>query len=136
MRISDWSSDVCSSDLLADSDAKGLRRRMLAAGFRSPNAPKIFTLVRIVLIFALPSIILLPQFVSGKQISLLSLYLQGAFFALMGLVVPNLFLTAKADRRQQEILNGFPACLDLMLVCVEAGKIGRASCRARVCPYV
>src|SRR3546814_18354984 len=87
MRISDWSSDVCSSDLLADSDAKGLRRRMLAAGFRSPNAPKIFTLVRIVLIFALPSIILLPQFVSGKQISLLSLYLQGAFFALMGLVV-------------------------------------------------
>lgn len=106
---------------LADSDAKGLRRRMLAAGFRSPNAPKIFTLVRIVLIFALPSIILLPQFVSGKQISLLSLYLQGAFFALMGLVVPNLFLTAKADRRQQEILNGFPDCLDLMLVCVEAG---------------
>jgi tight adherence protein C len=39
----------------------------------------------------------------------------------MGLVIPSLFLTAKADRRRQEILNGFPDCLDLMLVCVEAG---------------
>src|SRR3546814_14372773 len=99
---------------LADSDAKGLRRRMLAAGFRSPNAPKIFTLVRIVLIFALPSILLLPQFVSGKQISILSLYLQGAFFALMGLVVPNLFLTDKDHRHHQEILNALQTCLDFM----------------------
>lgn len=106
---------------LADSDPKGLRRRMLAAGFRSPQAPKIFTLIRILLIFVLPGVILLPQLASGKDMSLLSLYLQGAIFALTGLFLPNLFLTAKADRRQQEILNGFPDCLDLMLVCVEAG---------------
>ncbi|NNK46710.1 MAG: type II secretion system F family protein, partial [Altererythrobacter sp.] len=28
---------------------------------------------------------------------------------------------AKADRRREEIVNGFPDSLDLMLVCVEAG---------------
>ena len=106
---------------LGDSDPKALQRKMLAAGYRSPAAPKIFTLVRLLLIVALPLLILLPQLASDEPISLLSLYLQGAGFAALGLILPNLYLTAKADRRRQEIVNGFPDCLDLMLVCVEAG---------------
>jgi tight adherence protein C len=106
---------------LGDSDPKALQRKMIAAGYRSPQAPKIFTLVRLLLIILLPSLVVLPQLVSDKPISLLSLYLQGAGFAAMGLVLPNLYLTARADRRRQEIVNGFPDCLDLMLVCVEAG---------------
>lgn len=106
---------------LADSDARGLREKMLAAGYRSPHAPKVYTLVRLLLIFVLPSLIVLPQLASAASVSLFSLYLQGAGLAVMGLVMPRLFLAAKADRRRQEILNGFPDCLDLMLVCVEAG---------------
>ena len=39
----------------------------------------------------------------------------------MGLYIPNLFIRAKADRRKEDIVNGFPDCLDLLLVCVEAG---------------
>src|SRR3546814_8354140 len=35
--------------------------------------------------------------------------------------MPNLYISAKASRRQEEIVHGFPDCLDLMLVCVEAG---------------
>lgn len=106
---------------LGDSDPKALQGKLIAAGYRSPQAPKIFTLVRLLLIFVLPSLIVLPQLASDKPISLLRLYLQGAGFAAMGLVLPNLYLTVRADRRRQEIVNGFPDCLDLMLVCVEAG---------------
>ncbi len=106
---------------LGDSDPKALQRKMIAAGYRSPAAPKIFTLVRIIMIVVLPLAILLPQLLSDEPVSLLSLYLQGAGFAALGLFLPNLFVTAKADRRRQEIINGFPDCLDLMLVCVEAG---------------
>lgn len=106
---------------LGDSDPKALQRKMIAAGFRSPDAPKIFTLIRLILIVALPAAIVLPQLASSEPMSPLSLYLQGAGFATLGLLLPNLFLTAKADRRRQEIVNGFPDCLDLMLVCVEAG---------------
>lgn len=106
---------------LGDSNPQGLRRRMLAAGYRSPQAPKIYTLLRLILIFALPSALVLPQLLSEKPVDLFMLYLQGAVLALMGLAIPSLFLAAKADRRRQEILNGFPDCLDLMLVCVEAG---------------
>ena len=44
-----------------------------------------------------------------------------AVLALAGLYVPNLFVTAKADRRREALLNALPDALDLMLVCVEAG---------------
>ncbi|MGN7932781.1 type II secretion system F family protein [Sphingopyxis sp. 22461] len=106
---------------LGDSDPKGLQRKMIAAGYRSPSAPKVFTLVRLLLIFALPIAIVVPQLLSSEPKSLFILYLQGAGLAAMGLFLPSLFLTAKADRRRQEILNDFPDSLDLMLVCVEAG---------------
>lgn len=106
---------------LGDSDPQGLRRKLIAAGYRSPHAPKIFTLLRLMLIFALPAAIVLPQLLSDEPKSVFSLYLFGAGLAVMGLFIPSLFLRAKADRRQQEILNGFPDSLDLMLVCVEAG---------------
>src|SRR5690606_25875872 len=45
----------------------------------------------------------------------------GSVLALLGLYVPNLFISAKADRRREAVTNGFPDCLDLILVCVEAG---------------
>ncbi|HET9429138.1 MAG TPA: type II secretion system F family protein, partial [Allosphingosinicella sp.] len=38
-----------------------------------------------------------------------------------GLYLPTVWISARADRRQQEVLNGLPDALDLMLVCVEAG---------------
>lgn len=106
---------------LGDSNPKALQRKMLAAGYRSPHASKVFTLVRLLLIILLPSLVVLPQLASSEPVSLLKIYFEGAGLAVMGLVLPNLFLTAKADRRREEIVNGFPDCLDLMLVCVEAG---------------
>jgi tight adherence protein C len=51
--------------------------------------------------------------------------------ALAGLYLPSLWIRAKADRRQRDIINGFPDALDLMLVCVEAG-LGLEAAFARV----
>jgi tight adherence protein C len=49
----------------------------------------------------------------------------------MGLYLPTFFIRARADRRQRELINGFPDALDLMLVCVEAG-LGLEAAFARV----
>jgi tight adherence protein C len=105
------------------SDTKGdeLRDKLIAAGYESPAAPRIFTLIRLVMIFALPGIYLLLQLNSPEPPSVFKLYLYGAGLALLGLYVPNLFISAKADRRREEIRNGFPDCLDLILICIEAG---------------
>jgi tight adherence protein C len=80
-----------------------------------------FTLIRLMLIFALPGGFVLLGVLGGGQMSFFKLCLYSAVLALAGLYAPNLFVTARADRRREQITNGFPDCLDLLLVCVEAG---------------
>lgn len=116
---------------LADTRGDKLRDKLVAAGYTSPAAPKIFTLTRLVLVLLLPTLYLLLASAQGQEISFLRLYLFGSGLALLGLYMPNLFVTAKADRRKETITNGFPDCLDLMLVCVEAG-LGLESAMDRV----
>lgn len=106
---------------LTDTKADKLRDKLKAAGYTSPAAPKLFTLSRLVLVLLMPALYLLFATAGGKELSFFKLYVVGSIFAALGLYLPNLFVTAKADRRREEMTNGFPDCLDLMLVCVEAG---------------
>jgi tight adherence protein C len=106
---------------LVDTRGDSVRAKLIAAGYRAPVAPKIYTLMRLVLLFALPAIFGLFAFAGDSQPSAVKLYLIGLGLALFGLYLPNLWISAKADRRKTDIINGFPDCLDLMLVCVEAG---------------
>lgn len=106
---------------LTDSKGDELTERLRAAGYSSPVAPRLYTLLRLVLVIALPTILVVLSLWSGRELSYVKLYIFGSMFALLGLVGPALFVRAKADRRREQIVNGFPDCLDLMLVCVEAG---------------
>ncbi len=106
---------------LADTNAERLSQRMREAGFESPMAPKIFTLVRLVMIFAVPLGYVVLAYSGGEPPTFTRLYLIGTGLALLGLVLPSLYVQGRADRRKEEITNGFPDCLDLMLVCVESG---------------
>lgn len=106
---------------LADSKSDRLRDKMISAGFESPVAPRIYTLVRLVLVMVLPAAFVLLSLLSGKELSFLKLYVFGTIAAAAGLYLPALVVQAKADRRKEAIVNGFPDSLDLMLVCVEAG---------------
>ena len=106
---------------LADTKSDALRERLRAAGFPSPMAPRLYTLLRLALVVILPSLYLLISLSSGASISFLRLYLVGSICAALGLYVPALIVRARADRRREAITNGFPDCLDLMLICVEAG---------------
>lgn len=106
---------------LADSKSDRLTARLRAAGYTSPAAPRVFTLARLALIFVLPLGYLVLAYSGDEPPSFVKLYLTGSALALLGLYLPNLYVRTKADRRKQEIVNGFPDCLDLMLVCVESG---------------
>ena len=106
---------------LGDTNADRLSKKLKAAGFTSPGAPKVYTLVRLCMIFVLPLAYLGLVYLSGETPSFLKIYLICAGLALLGLFFPAVFVQARADRRQEEITNGFPDCLDLMLVCVESG---------------
>jgi tight adherence protein C len=106
---------------LTDKSDDKIRMQLKAAGFRSPSAPRVYTLVRIILVFAFPGWYLLIASFSADPPSVTKLYLVCSVLGALGLYVPNLFIRAKADRRRTEIVNGFPDALDLLLVCVEAG---------------
>lgn len=106
---------------LVDTNNDSLRRRLIAAGYASPEAPKLFTFFRIVLTFALPAVFVLMSLGKAEPPSAMKLYVIASLLAVLGLYLPNLFISAKAARRQEAIIHGFPDALDLMLVCVEAG---------------
>jgi tight adherence protein C len=106
---------------LADTRSERLREKLVAAGFASSSAPRVYTLVRLLLVIVVPLLYVTIAFTQDEPPGFFTLYLVGSALALFGLYAPNLFIRAKADRRREAIVNGFPDCLDLMLVCVEAG---------------
>lgn len=106
---------------LGDTKSDALREKLRAAGFDSPSAPRIYNLIRLLLVVGLPLLFVALSIAGGYEISFGKLYLVGSLVALAGLYLPALVVRAKADRRRQAITNGFPDSLDLMLVCVEAG---------------
>jgi tight adherence protein C len=106
---------------LVDTKDAALRQKLIAAGFTATYAPRVYTLLRLLLVIGLPVLVLTFFGLSGSSPSMMKLYLSLVIAAAMGLYVPSLFVRAKADRRQQALVNAFPDALDLMLVCVEAG---------------
>jgi tight adherence protein C len=116
---------------LVDTKDEALRTKLVAAGFTATYAPRVYTLVRLVMVVGLPLLVLTFYWLVGATPGIFKLYLSLIIAAALGLYLPNLFVRAKADRRQQDIINGFPDALDLMLVCVEAG-LGLEAAFARV----
>lgn len=116
---------------LVDTRDDALRQKLVAAGYAAPFAPRVYTFVRLVLIVTLPLLMLGFFWISGSSPSMTKLYFTLLIAAAFGLYLPNLFIRAKAARRQRELINAFPDALDLMLVCVEAG-LGLEASFARV----
>jgi tight adherence protein C len=115
---------------LMDTRDKALRQKLVAAGYTAPYAPRVYTLIRLVMVLGLPAFVLFIYWFAAASPSIMTLYFSAVIAAALGLYLPALFIRAKADRRQQEIINNFPDALDL-LICVEAG-LGLEAAFARV----
>lgn len=116
---------------LVDTKDASVRRQLVAAGFAAPYAPRVYTLLRLILVIGLPILAAMFYWSTGSSPSILKLYFTLVIAAAIGLYVPALFVRARAARRQQELINGFPDALDLLLICVEAG-LGLEAALARV----
>jgi len=96
---------------------QSIKSRLIQAGYDNPAAPVAYSLMRVVALFAFP---LAALFVIPK----------GSFFqvvvglvaaAIIGLILPPFILLRLVSRRQDNIKRSLPDCLDLLVVCVEAG---------------
>jgi tight adherence protein C len=115
------------SNFLEPQDAEqfsAIKLKLLQAGYRSKNAVRTFYFIQ----FALGSLLLLVgiaaalyQTATGDPTTkTIVLTILGP--GLAGYYLPKYWVTKRQQERQEQIVNGFPDSLDMMLVCVEAGQ--------------
>jgi tight adherence protein C len=113
---------------LVDTKDVSLRSKLIAAGFSSPLAPRAYSLIRLGLLIGLPVLLFLYLAMTGQRPSIGKLYFLAMFAAILGMYAPVVYVRFKAGSRQQELINGFPDALDLMLVHQAARGAAWCSC--------
>lgn len=107
-----------------DDDMNAARLKLMRAGYRSKNAVRTMHAAQFVLGIGLMSLGLLYALINSvtgevtTQSMMLSIIVPGG----AGYFLPKYWVERRIQSRQQEIIEGFPDSLDLMLVCVEAGQ--------------
>ena len=98
--------------------------KLLQAGYRSKDAVRTFHFLQFflgLLFLCFGVIYAIYSSVTGEpttQALILSVIIPGG----VGYMLPKYWVTRRQAAREEEITNGFPDSLDMMLVCVEAGQ--------------
>lgn len=107
-----------------EEEYSAIRLKLLQAGYRSKNAVRTYHFLQFALgigFLILGALYAIVQTATGSpDMTRLILYILGPGIA--GYMLPKYWVTKRQQERQEEITNGFPDSLDLMLVCVEAGQ--------------
>jgi len=115
------------SDFLEPKDEEeytAVRLKLVQAGYRSKNAVRTYHFAQFALGVSLLIVGVLYAIVQSAtgdpttQSTLISILVPG----IAGYMLPKYWVTKRQQKRQEEIINGFPDSLDMMLVCVEAGQ--------------
>lgn len=100
------------------------RLKLLRAGYRTKDSVRLFHFAQFALgIGALVVGLLLALMKSTQQeMTSTTMVLYTILPAAIGYYLPQYWVQRRIQTRQQEITEGFPDALDMMLVCVEAGQ--------------
>ncbi|MCG6904099.1 MAG: type II secretion system F family protein [Rhodobacter sp.] len=107
-----------------EEEYSAIKLKLLQAGYRGKTAVRTYHFAQ----FALGAVLLvlgvayaMLQKATGDpsaQSTAMTMLMPG----LCGYMLPKYWVTRRQKARQEEITNGFPDALDMMLVCVEAGQ--------------
>jgi tight adherence protein C len=97
------------------------REKMLRAGYRSQAAVALFYTIRAILTLAVPVMVSLTLPLLLTNLSMQMVLLLTLMSAVLGFILPSAYIDRRIEHRQDDIRNGFPDALDMLLVCVEAG---------------
>lgn len=98
----------------------GARARLMQAGYRSRSAVQAFFVARVLGAGLIAVAALAFALLRGSEVDVLTYSVVGG--AAVGWLAPSYWVQRRRQARQEEIGNGFPDALDMMLVCVEAGQ--------------
>ena len=114
-----------------EEDLSQMQKALFNVGYRSGSAVLIFFGIKIFCAILLPLGFSFLRIFFQRPIDFLYLIFIYVFIALVGFYLPSIWLRIKTNRRKEEIKDGFPDMLDLLVVCVEAG-MGLDSALVRV----
>ena len=115
------------STFLEPQDAEeysAVKLKLMQAGYKSQNAVRFYHFAQFALGLVgllLGGLYALIQ-MSAVEVSTQDLMIWTLGPGCAGYMLPKYWVTRRQTARQEAITNGFPDCLDMMLVCVEAGQ--------------
>lgn len=107
-----------------NAELSAIRLKLIQAGYRQKSSVKIFHFAQFALGLGLLFIGVVYTFLfgGGEDPDVTKAALTTLVPGLCGYYLPKYWVDKRIEKRQEEITNGFPDSLDLMLVCVEAGQ--------------
>ncbi|SIO53877.1 tight adherence protein C [Rhodovulum sp. ES.010] len=107
-----------------EEEFSAIRLKLMQAGYRSKSAVRTFHFAQFALGISLLILGVVYTVVKSAtgEIGTTSLILSIIIPGGVGYYLPKYWVERRVQTRQQEITNGFPDSLDMMLVCVEAGQ--------------
>ncbi|HAR52408.1 MAG TPA: pilus assembly protein TadC, partial [Roseovarius nubinhibens] len=101
-----------------------MRKKLLQAGYRNRDAVRYYHFAQLALGLGLlvVGVIYFLLFVQGPDTTTTQTILYILVPGAIGYLAPKYWVTKRQQQRQEEIQDGFPDSLDMMLVCVEAGQ--------------
>lgn len=106
------------------SELSEMRKKLSLAGYRSPDAVRLYYLAQVVFGLGLLGLgtlyymFMVPEEKAGILSIVKFVIVPGA----LGYLFPKWKLNKQVTQRRQDIQDGFPDTLDMMLICVQAGQ--------------
>ncbi|WP_417270104.1 type II secretion system F family protein [Celeribacter sp.] len=97
---------------------------LIQAGYRGKNAVRMYHFSQFALGLSLLAVGVTLALIksSTQELSTQAMIMHIVIPGAVGYYFPKYWVTRRVETRKEEITNGFPDALDLMLVCVEAGQ--------------
>ena len=106
-----------------EKEFSAIREQLIQAGYRSRTAVRTFYFAQFALGLGLLALGVIYTLLTGTEDSTpTDAALTTLIPGFVGYYLPRYWVTKRVEARKQEIQEGFPDSLDLMLVCVEAGQ--------------
>jgi|LGOV01.1.fsa_nt_gb tight adherence protein C len=105
-----------------EEELSAARLKLIQAGYRSSSAVQTMNFAKMMMGVGFLSVGVLYILIQPGEPTVPSLLLTILIPGGVGYMLPSYWVERRLQQRQEDVTNGFPDALDLMLVCVEAGQ--------------
>jgi tight adherence protein C len=105
-----------------EEELSAARLKLIQAGYRSPSAVQTMNFAKMMMGVGFLAVGVLYVMIQPGEPTMSSMLLTILIPGGVGYMLPSYWVERRLQQRQEDVTNGFPDSLDLMLVCVEAGQ--------------